>query len=391
MFELIRHAISPAHEKEESPQSYGRGINILVGRRGDEEEIFVTSRVLRACPVLKRSLIEGYWVVNVNPAIFRILIEHLNNERGIDRLLHGPHLMLSFAKAWYLAKAFGLPNFQNRLTDLFQEKYCQLLRDRVIIQPDQEPISFLQSNVGFHTQAEKFIIEFYAGLCRWYGDISPKLEGLAPDTARHIAERWRLIVSSEGRNDRIMDYRCFRVPSTVLDNPKILQICPPPTPPLSRPATVPVQASTPPPKLPVQPTGLPRSNSNLSFSKRVRMLVPGLSSANGGDEVIVEPGSLTTAIKALQERSSTPSPVPARRHSLTPYYSSPLSRPPSTSVRAPFMPQSPSRLLVRSRMIAHEDESSEDDEPSDYFTEVFQKKMYIVEKEFEIGKDKEGR
>ncbi|KAF2121341.1 hypothetical protein BDV96DRAFT_594551 [Lophiotrema nucula] len=372
MFDKMRRVFDPNNDDHQRSPSGTRGIKIKVGSNGEEEEVHVSSHALKMCPILRNNVQQGSLISNANPVVFRILIEYLNNGRGLERLTARPDTMMAFAQAWHLAKAIGLPNIQDKLIGVFRNKYCQLLQDRVPIQPNQEPIAYLRDHVGYHTPAEKFIVDFYAGLCRWTDDISGQTQGLSTDTAKHITDRWDTIMRTNGTNDRITagSHSFQAKPNSLLDNKWTLRIT---TPSSSRPnsPSPSERALVAPPRSPLagrRPL-LPRSGSS-SFADRIRMFIPGLSSISGEPEVLVEPNQLPTAIETLQKK-----PIAAlRRPASEPY------------PRAPFMPPTANEELV----FPDEDEESDDEESVDYFNDVFKKKMAGVREEFGIDGDPGG-
>lgn len=170
--------------------------------------------VLDGCPYLKANLTDGCTITNVEHIVFKSLMDFLSGRHDLSELLHSRSILLNFAQAWVLGRAIGLPEFQNALIKAFRVRYVELLRNGIYITPLVEPINFLRDTVGYHSVAEKFIIDFHAGLLHSSGDPNSAVHTLPEDIAKHVLDRLHLIAHSRAKNDRILnDLATFAVPS----------------------------------------------------------------------------------------------------------------------------------------------------------------------------------
>ncbi|KAF2727621.1 hypothetical protein EJ04DRAFT_517142 [Polyplosphaeria fusca] len=363
--DLIRNALS--HSPIDLPGfSSSGGVTVTVGKPNDAEEFFISSRVLKECPALRQNLdfAEGSCITSLDASIFRAIVESIETKDAFKKLSFSPQDALKFAKFWEHANTLGYAAFQNRVTEKFQSGYRELLEKRASVQPEQESITYLRNHVGFHSPAEQLIIDSYAGLLQWHTDISLKLQALSPDTALHIKERWDIVVSSRGVQDRVVGkHDAFRVSKDQMArHRRTIQMLPPSKAILGRPQTPGTKASTPLHSSSQKPA-LPRSESTSSLTQRIRMMIPGLNSTNSDGETLV-PDRVPSPMRPLL--STPPNPRPRS----------------SASDRAPFMPPSP-HLSFRTPQKIPEDDESSDDELVDYFNDVFKGKMSMVEREFD--------
>ncbi|KAF2240948.1 hypothetical protein BU26DRAFT_511762 [Trematosphaeria pertusa] len=311
MFEFLRDAFSASPDSETlslSSNTIEGGVDVTVGRTGCAQLIHLPPVVRRACPFL-REIDHGSAIPDVDPVLFQIVVDYLDSRTLLDKmnpastcvlgkLADGSKMTLEFAKAWHLGHALGLPELQNKLVDVFREAYVQLQHDRIQLVPDAAPFTLLRDYIGYHTPAEKFLVDFYAGLYRYDKAFSmEKLRGVPKDIADYIMNRWSLLADLGNPADRIINNDPnFKV--RMAEHPELrakLRIVPPPSWPPLTPPTTPKQASA----------VLAKSPS--THQLRVRIAIPGVESVTGEPEVLVEPDlvpSLATSLGAKPPQNS---------------------------------------------------------------------------------------
>lgn len=210
------------------------GLHIQVGRSLDAQTIHIPKSVIDSCPALKDFLVPGCRIVNADPAVFTIIIEHMQSivSFGLISFSAPGHLheltlsnvpLLNFAKAWHIGDMLRMPDLQNNIIKVYSTHYTKCLDDdlNLSLPPgpiDPQPFAYLRDNIGFHTKAERFLIDFYAGLVKDH----PKLKRddykfLSTDIALLIKDRWKQLrgrrdsTQATLSNDRIIARdRCFK-------------------------------------------------------------------------------------------------------------------------------------------------------------------------------------
>lgn len=151
------------------------GIEVHVGKRSDRRTFRVPQSTLEANSTLYSLLFHEAIVVNVDPHIFEIALEFLEQNispalrrRGapspFNKLTGGNKMMLDLVKAWHLGEMLGLPAMQNELIETFSARYRHMLRGHACMSVSPEPFKYLRDNMGNWTKCEAFVIDFLAGL-----------------------------------------------------------------------------------------------------------------------------------------------------------------------------------------------------------------------------------
>jgi hypothetical protein len=91
-----------------------------------------------------------------------------------------------------------MPTLQNKLLKIYRMYYLKCLkRARHRLHPseskplDPEPFVYLRNNLGYHSKAEKFLIDFHAGLMQYQRQLRRGDFGLLPSDIRDlITNRW---------------------------------------------------------------------------------------------------------------------------------------------------------------------------------------------------------
>jgi hypothetical protein len=216
MWAFLREVFSPARQHSFAQPQIKPKYTIRIRNTSElgGTDIRINSSVLDACPFLNAIITDGCTVTNVEYTVFKSLIDFLSGQHELPELLYTRSILLNFAEAWVLGRAIGLPEFQNTLIKTFRGRYLEMLSGKLYIIPSIEPINFLRNTVGYHTVAEKFIIDFYAGLLHASGDPGSMVQSLPWDIAQHILDRVVLISQSRAKNDRILnDLGAFAIPS----------------------------------------------------------------------------------------------------------------------------------------------------------------------------------
>ncbi|KAF1993205.1 hypothetical protein P154DRAFT_583028 [Amniculicola lignicola CBS 123094] len=325
----LQISASPSRSIWSSPNS--KDLRVTVRRDHLEESLSISSRALKACPALKDELTDGSIILNFDPLVFRIIVEYLDNGRGLDRLIQGPQILLSFAKAWHIARVLELSEVLNRLIDIFRQEYIRLLHNELQIEADGEPFIELRNYIGLYTAAEKFLVDFHAGIWRREKDVSERLERMPPDIGRHIEEQWKCLVDSDGAQDRILhvsDY--FKLDKKKLKERRWRLYTKPPTvvsrPSSSRLGTSPSLVHT----ANHEDHTLSHSQSTNSLMGRMKVRLEGIFSVNGEPVVLAEPRVIPDLMETFRPDSAV-------------------------SDRAPFMPPTLEEGRRRAKEMAEED------------------------------------
>lgn len=200
----------------EARKTYTR-ISILVGEGSATQNIQIPRKAMKACRYFQEKLEDGSRIPKVDPKIFQVVIDYLSTSviskaRGADivvfKTLFEENALLNFAKAWVLGHEFELPEIQNRLVDAYSKWYTKLLLARNSVKPSAAAFAWLRDHVANHTPAEKFLVDFAAGMrrykdIRWATDVN---NDLPQDIATYIDDRFVRVIAVEGsRVDRILN------------------------------------------------------------------------------------------------------------------------------------------------------------------------------------------
>ncbi|KAJ4301767.1 hypothetical protein N0V90_003861 [Kalmusia sp. IMI 367209] len=226
-------------------KSIDTGISVRIGEDKCAEEIFIPQAAMNACPYFKEVLEQDACLPYVEPGIFHVVIDFLSMSfiekmTGVDSTAFAPLLedddaLLCFAKTWSLGHELELPDLQNKLVDVYSQFYAKLLtsRERNHIMPSAEAFAWIRDHIANHTPAEKFLVDFVAGMRRLYDGTSSDTI-LDQDIAGYIEMRWGLIADLGDKADRILSndpiYKVSKKDKHV--QMKTVKIVPPPhTPP----------------------------------------------------------------------------------------------------------------------------------------------------------------
>ncbi|KAH6614181.1 hypothetical protein C7974DRAFT_368373 [Boeremia exigua] len=201
------------------------GLNIQVGRSIDAQTTKVPQSVLDSNPSLNSLLVPGCRIVNADPAVFAIVIGHLQSASTfglmslsapghLQELALGDEPLLNFAKAWHIGDMLRMPDLQNRILKVYSTYYMCCLDNGICRSADRKPVDprpfkYLSDSMGNHTKAERFLIDFHAGSMKNQTELRrDDFKMLPKDIAVKIRYRWQqLTVIDSDRfelsNDRI--------------------------------------------------------------------------------------------------------------------------------------------------------------------------------------------
>jgi hypothetical protein len=348
--------------------SSSNGIEVRVGRLPHACSVHIPRSALKACPVLRARLVQGYKVMNADPVVFEIILDYLDcssllgllrpsARSPLTQLTGSSGKMLKLAKAWHLADMLDDMQLQNKLVDTYRVLYLELLNAREKIPLEHEPFVYLQDSIGTHTKIEKFIIDFFAGLTRYTCDFSA--EELLPfrhDIAQSLKLRRAQLVVQKRSGDMIASgSTCFHVSKLDKTRHATLHVIIPTRVPSGtdlnslssqRGCSASTLSSS------VYPPGMPRapiSATSLICGRghRVRLSLPGITSITGQPEVLVS----RTMMHALQSTFGT---------AIRPSHTRPVSLMTSRPGRAPFMDYKPMTRRQRTDVASDDDSSDED-------------------------------
>lgn len=168
--------------------------------------------------------------MNADPVVLGIIIEHLQTisifglvsisaSGCLLSLASGEQSLLNFAKAWHVLDMLRLPKLQNKLLKIYRTYYLKRLkRMRHCRQPseskpiDSEPFVYLRNNMGNHSTAEKFLVDFHAGLMRNQRELRRRdFEGLPHDVATLIGDRWLQLCDRDRKDSHQSDFNHDRI------------------------------------------------------------------------------------------------------------------------------------------------------------------------------------
>jgi hypothetical protein len=216
------------------------GIQIYIGKPPRTQMVYIPHETLGAFSVLHDRLSEGVTILNTDPEIFKIVMEHVEYTgllailqsglySSLGHLVNGSNMLLNLAMAWHLAHMLELPRLQNQLIDTFSVCYRRFTYRYIQIPLCAKPFQYLREHMGSHTKCEKFLVDFYAGLANSGRSFRrEELMHLPQDIARELQARRIDLIVSFTASDRILRSRqnCFHI--TFPDNTQrvTLQVLP---------------------------------------------------------------------------------------------------------------------------------------------------------------------
>ncbi|KAF3044000.1 hypothetical protein E8E12_005605 [Didymella heteroderae] len=205
----MRNCIAIVAESASNSDKSTDGFDVQVGRSTNAQTVHIPQYVLSLCPDLSNRLVPGCRIVNADPVVFAIIIEHLqpisvfgmlsiNGSGCLSKLISSEEPMLNFVKAWHILDMLRKPMVQDQLLKIYRTYYMKCLQDRLHcrlpLEPNpliSEPFIYLRNNVGNHSKAEKFLIDFHAGQLRDRKELKPSdFESSPPDIEVLIRDRW---------------------------------------------------------------------------------------------------------------------------------------------------------------------------------------------------------
>ena len=340
----------------------------------------IPQSALNACPTLRQSLSHRSTILNVDPPIFKVVLQYLdhgllarlqlNTRYPLQQLVGSNDTMLKLVKAWHLAEMLDLPRLQNDLIDVYRVLYIECRASRAQIPLCKEPFQYLRDRMRYHTKIEKFLVDFYAGLSRFASDFRAEdLQRLPSDMSQYIRLRRAQIVAQPSYADSIIvGDLCYKVSKADKIQRTTLQVLPPP-------------------------------RSSIQTTSSATFLQRGTMSARP-----VSPGSLTPPVSLTPTdctrghplRQSVPdgtsadeagivSGPPSARTSHSESFS--MANPPSRT--APFMKTSPI-ISHRSTSTMVEDSSSDDESIYDLFFSEFRPRNHSHRENKKATKDKKA-
>lgn len=223
-------------------------MNIQVGNSVDARTVYITQSVLRSCRPLS-DLTPGCRITNADPVVFTIIIGYLECSSflatlrfhapgNLQELVSGDDPLLKYAKAWHVADMLGMIGLQNKLTAIFRGHYQQCLNNGICLTLSPEPFTYLRDNIGNHTKAEAFLVDFHAGLMQKKLSFKGKDVRLLPnDIANSIRNRWQELsgrvrkdsLHPELTHDRIAAggavYNTRKKDATLHSNLQVMSLC----------------------------------------------------------------------------------------------------------------------------------------------------------------------
>jgi hypothetical protein len=324
--------------------------------------------------MLRRRLVQGSTIKNVDPVVLEVIIDYLNNtgimakfraRNPLERLIGGSDTMLKLAKAWHIADMLDLIALQNKLVDTYRAFYLKLLNTRTRMPLDREPFAYLINRAGAHTICENFLVDFYAGLARHGEELRPEeLQALPEHVGLAIKhQRARLVVQGKLNDKIVLNHSCFKV--NKVNEHKITKLHV--IAPISIPQNTDITSSparcgwstsslttllSPSSSMsPSPPTSSNQPTPARGLGHRVRMSLPGITSISGDPEVLVSRALAPILESALAQ---TNRPIHGRSHSMVTMLPS----------RAPFMDHVPVTTRRQREMDADSSSSEPEEEPA---------------------------
>ncbi|KAJ4989107.1 hypothetical protein SVAN01_05369 [Stagonosporopsis vannaccii] len=184
------------------------GFYIQIARSIDAQAVNIPKSVIKVCPALKDLLVPGCRIMNADPDVCAIVIEHLLSSSScgpgsfeapghLQELTLSDNPLLTFAKAWHIGDRLRMPDLQNAITKVYSTYYAECLNDSFSLTTPPGPIgprifAYLRDNIGNHTKAERFLIEVYASLAKNHAKLKRSEHRLIPtDIALLSRDRWK--------------------------------------------------------------------------------------------------------------------------------------------------------------------------------------------------------
>lgn len=181
--------------------------------------------MLDLCSTLNDRLIPGCRIVNADHVVLATVIEHLqitsvsslmsvSASGRLSNLVSGEQSLLNFAKARHVFDMLRMPALQNKLLKIYRRHYLTCLkrvrhgRQSSEQKPlDSEPFVYLRDNLGYHSKAEKFLIDFHAGLMRYQRQLRlSDSRSLLSDIRDLITNRWLQICGRARKDSHQSDF-----------------------------------------------------------------------------------------------------------------------------------------------------------------------------------------
>lgn len=226
-------------------KSVDSSISISIGQGDSAQEFHIPHAARRACAYLQKNLEDGSSLPYVDPKSFKAVIDFLGmnvlekmsgaDSTAFTPLFEAGDAMLKFAQTWALGHEFELPEFQNRLVDAYSRWYAKLVSASTPVRTSPEAFAWLRNAIANHTPAEKFLVDFAAGMRR-FEDAAPPDPTMDKDIAGYIANRWALLAAEGDKADRILNADAvFKVAKTDrhVQSRTLKIVSPPETPPVS--------------------------------------------------------------------------------------------------------------------------------------------------------------
>ena len=186
--------------------------------------------MLSLCPTLKDRLKPGCRIVNTDPVVLAIVIEHLQTisvfgfmsigaSGSLSNLASGEQSLLNFAKAWHVLDMLRMPELQNKLLKIYRKYYLKCVkrvRNRLQLSELKplalEPFAYLRDNLGYHSKAEKFLIDFHAGLMRYQRRLRlSDFRLLTSDIRDLVTDRWLQLCGKARKDSHQSDFNHDRI------------------------------------------------------------------------------------------------------------------------------------------------------------------------------------
>ncbi|KAF1928106.1 uncharacterized protein M421DRAFT_5752 [Didymella exigua CBS 183.55] len=216
-----------------SSETTDDGFNIQVGRSVSAQTIYIPHCVLGLCPILSDRLLPGCRIVNADSVVFTIVIEHLRSisifglisfsaPGHLSKLTSGEQPLLNFAKAWHVLDMLRKPALQDKLLKIYRTYYMKCLEDRNHRQQDlepselkpldSEPFVYVRNYVGYHSKAERFLIDFHAGLMQKQKQLRRSdFKSLPPEIAVLVRDRWLELCGRVRKDSHHSDFNRDRI------------------------------------------------------------------------------------------------------------------------------------------------------------------------------------
>ena len=170
----VCHLIDGSVANSRNSLSHG-GFSIQVGNSTDAQTVVIPQTVLDHSRVLLGLLQPYCRIINADASIFSIIIEYLHScitlgimdfstSGQLRELTIHEHSLLNFAKAWHVGDMLRMPGLKNRLIQVFRAFYMRCLQTQRRPTMRPEAFIYIRRHLGKGSKAERFIVDFLAGL-----------------------------------------------------------------------------------------------------------------------------------------------------------------------------------------------------------------------------------